>query len=1111
MQRFEPVSRSHESQLNILQVGRGPDCFYYVMELADDMGQGAAIDEASYTPRTLRSELLLHGRLPVDECIRLGLALTTALENLHRHGLVHRDIKPSNIVFVSGIPKLADIGLVALAESTMSFVGTEGYLPPEGPGTVQADLFSLGKVLYEISTGHDRQQFPELPTGIAELPDRAALAEFNEVLLRACAPEVKQRYESAAEMHADLALLQSGKSVARMRAVERRLKFVARAGAAVTGMALLAAAAFFYQQVQTRAARRLAGENRALAQTATQLAQDMSKLAEANREQLVRLRVASGVRSLDAGDPAGALLWFAEALPLVTNRPAEEARHRIRIRQTLDQTPRLLLAIGASNSVEAGAWSPDGRRFAFSSSVATPGTLLRQYYIQLHDAATGRPIWTSRVEGPSFRSRLRFSQDGRRLLVATSIPQRAAAEARSPENSALVLDAGTGAQLQRYADADLVWVSFSPDDRWLALANTNHVIRVVNALDGSPVVQLPGHTDTITALSFSADGRLLASASQDRTARLWRLPTGEAVGTPLVHPQPLKRVLLSDDGQRLLTSTEAAETDNVCLVQLWEVAAGRRVGVPIRETNFVYGLGFSPGTGDRFLLAGDQSELEVRNSLTLERVGPPLKMSSVARCWEFSPEGRSCVVGSADGTAYVWSLETGELLHSRFRHTGWVEAAHFSPDGQRLLTTSDDGTAKVWSLRRSAEAASLALAADLIALPAEQHRPRGRTPGPIPIPLADGWLHLVDPERLVDIQTLKPRDTHVPMAGWVAGATGRYWAMGEPAPDENLPNRVTLWTCQNGAFTWRELTQLDRGGLIQFNADDSRVLTLGQDRVVRIWRTSDGTIERSVPVPQPLFYPNQLIPLEPLDLACRTLLVAAGQTWADQRLQLLNLATGQLEGKPFYPVQVPLQIELVRLASDGRHVAALSGQGGAIINLQTGQPTGPPFKHGGDLLDLDWSPDGQRLLTAGLAPTAKLWAAATGQLLLSPMGAGSKPIRAARWSADGAFIVTRTDDNLARVWDAATGEAVTPLLRHASYIRFACVTPGHRLITASDPHLLRAWDLKPTLLAPDVLADYVKLMSGRQLNAGGVIWSLPAHEMDRLSQWLRARAPQLFE
>ena len=182
IQRFDPVSRSHESQLNILHVGRGPGCFYYIMELADDMGDAlpassagfptgesqlqsgstgkSALQPDTYTPRNLRSELLIRGRLPVDECVRLGLALTTALEHLHRHGLVHRDIKPSNIIFVKGIPKLADIGLVAQAEASMSFVGTEGYLPPEGPGTVQADLFSLGKVLYEIS---HRQRLPAVP------------------------------------------------------------------------------------------------------------------------------------------------------------------------------------------------------------------------------------------------------------------------------------------------------------------------------------------------------------------------------------------------------------------------------------------------------------------------------------------------------------------------------------------------------------------------------------------------------------------------------------------------------------------------------------------------------------------------------------------------------------------------------------------------------------------------------------------------------------------------------------------------------------------------------------------------------------------------------------
>src|SRR5206468_946368 len=130
-----------------------------------------------YIPHTLKLDLHRQGRLPVDECIQIGLALTTALEHLHAHGLVHRDIKPSNIIFVGGVAKLADIGLVASMDATMSFVGTSGFLPPEGPGTAQGDIYSLGKVLYELGTGHDRQEFPKLPPELLVAAARESAAD----------------------------------------------------------------------------------------------------------------------------------------------------------------------------------------------------------------------------------------------------------------------------------------------------------------------------------------------------------------------------------------------------------------------------------------------------------------------------------------------------------------------------------------------------------------------------------------------------------------------------------------------------------------------------------------------------------------------------------------------------------------------------------------------------------------------------------------------------------------------------------------------------------------------------------------------------------------------
>src|SRR5207302_9711440 len=143
------------------------------------------------------------------------------LAHLHAHGLVHRDIKPSNVIFVGGQPKLADIGLVTDVGTSHSFVGTEGFIPPEGPGTPQADLYGLGKLLYELATGRDRLEFPQLPPGVPQLPEGEALLDLNEVMTRACAPEPKNRYANATELKAELNLFLAGRSLRAARKMER--------------------------------------------------------------------------------------------------------------------------------------------------------------------------------------------------------------------------------------------------------------------------------------------------------------------------------------------------------------------------------------------------------------------------------------------------------------------------------------------------------------------------------------------------------------------------------------------------------------------------------------------------------------------------------------------------------------------------------------------------------------------------------------------------------------------------------------------------------------------------------------------------------------------------
>src|ERR1041385_6947969 len=259
---FEPISREHPGLVDVLGVTldvTNPS-LSYVMELADDATQpevappdkaaGAnpsqkqrIVNPDTYAPKTLHrilrpSDRSSEGerpgrhRLPAKTCVEIGCQLAAALSFMHERGVVHRDVKPSNVIFVNNQPKLADPGLAAGVGENVSFVGTEGYVPPEGPGEPQADIYALGKLLYEMMTGLNPQEdnsvspaekFPSLPTDWAESPDHEDLNDLCHIVLRACDRNLSRRYKTAQQVYSDLEMLRSGKSL-RMRKLQRKVR-----------------------------------------------------------------------------------------------------------------------------------------------------------------------------------------------------------------------------------------------------------------------------------------------------------------------------------------------------------------------------------------------------------------------------------------------------------------------------------------------------------------------------------------------------------------------------------------------------------------------------------------------------------------------------------------------------------------------------------------------------------------------------------------------------------------------------------------------------------------------------------------------------------------------
>lgn len=205
IKKYEPISRRHQGLVPILQVGRSDaqGFYYYVMELADDLERGRDIQPETYMPHTLALQMRREKRVSAEKCLRAGAHVAEGLHYLHENKLIHRDVKPSNLIFIDGACRLADIGLVALL-GQQSFVGTEGFVAPEGPGSAASDIFSLGMVLYEASTGKDRLDFPDIPSA-TETGDRLdQWQRLHRVICAACAPKAKDRYSTAHEMALDL-------------------------------------------------------------------------------------------------------------------------------------------------------------------------------------------------------------------------------------------------------------------------------------------------------------------------------------------------------------------------------------------------------------------------------------------------------------------------------------------------------------------------------------------------------------------------------------------------------------------------------------------------------------------------------------------------------------------------------------------------------------------------------------------------------------------------------------------------------------------------------------------------------------------------------------------
>ncbi len=523
-------------------------------------------------------------------------------------------------------------------------------------------------------------------------------------------------------------------------------------------------------------------------------------------------------------------------------------------------TGRLLHTLeGHGNRIVAVAFSPDGRRIVTGSDDSTA---------KVWDATTGQPLHTLAGHSAQVRA-VAFSPDGKRLvtgsvdqtakvwdaitfheLVTIKATDAIRSVAFSPDGKRVVTSSGTRSEWDVWNSGEettaKVWevangtllltltghsnsinaVTFSPDGRTILTGSWDNTAKVWDAASGQELHSLRSHSSPILSVGFSPDAQRIATGSADNTARVWDADSGKELFALRGHGAAINSVAFSPDGDRIVTASGDWMPGAEHTARMWDVTRSRETLTLMNHGEAIRSVAFSPD-GVRIVTGSADKTAKVwdvasgTNLLTL--TGHSNAVLSAA----FSPDGRRIVTGSQDATAKVWDASKGRELHTLNGHTNWIWSVAFSPDGTRIVTGSMDGTAKVWDATGGKPTLSLKGHGDQVF--AAAFSPDGQR---IVTCSADATAKVWDAATGRELLSLSGHFSYAISAAF--SPDGRRLVTG------SSDRTAKVWDAASGKELLTLIGHGDQVWAVAFSPDGQRIVTGSYDQTAKVWEADSG-------------------------------------------------------------------------------------------------------------------------------------------------------------------------------------------------------------------------------------------------------------------------------
>lgn len=726
VQRFRTEAEAaanldHPNIVPIYEVGEHESQHFFSMKLIEGDSLGHWIAD-------FRLRIAAFTHTHQANAARLIGIVARAIHHAHQRGILHRDLKPANILLEdldpkggisnlkSAIPLVTDFGLAKRLEGDKgltqsgAIVGTPSYMAPEQASgkkglSIQADVYSLGAVLYELLTGQPPfkadtpldtvlQVLEREPARPRSLNSKIS-GDLETICLKCLDKDPERRYRSAEALAEDLDCWLRGEPIRARPAgkVERLWRWARRnpermtfAGIGATLLMLICAAVFLGYRTTTAA-------------------------QEQSIEHLYSAHMNLGQQALETGKQTRLMGLLQPYVPW----PGQPDRrgwewHYLRARCPIDLDEHLGYQVR-----DTSAWSPDGRWLAWGAEDGTT---------RVWDVSTGQVILSEEA--------LMYRHSGVRSL-AWSPDSQSLASSMVGEKEIKIWEISTGQPprvLTGHAD-EVLALSWSHDWRLASLDKSYTIIlwdlhdethRTIRAntsqLDAYSFVTMhwrPEQNELVTSVQMVGSetrfwdlNTLKNTRSLPISVHSWS-PDGQRFAQPtgiydssgklvrsLGSLQHVYRIIWSPDGQKLAVS------DGAMSIKILDANS-------LQETHSFHGrtepLVWSPES-KRFAVGGTIWDLTPREPHITLGAHNSANSSNQVICLAWSTTGRQLAWATRSGAMEVWDLATKRMIH---KVPGSHSKLAWSPDCRYLASIDGPGPRRVtvWDVQSWQSVATL--------------------------------------------------------------------------------------------------------------------------------------------------------------------------------------------------------------------------------------------------------------------------------------------------------------------------------------------------------------------------------------------------------------------